>query len=136
MTALPKRPFRYADAGVDVPAAEASLPKLRAIAERVAAQADCLAASLKGLGHRVQDGPRFDTVRVWPEEGAAAVIAAAAKQRINLRDYGDGSVGIIDFLTLLVTWGPCPGCPQDLDNDGVVGILDLLALLAAWGSCS
>ena len=37
MTAPPsssQRPLRYADAGVDVPAAEASIPKLRAIAER------------------------------------------------------------------------------------------------------
>ena len=34
MTAPPKRPLRYADAGVDVSAAEASMPRLRAIAER------------------------------------------------------------------------------------------------------
>ena len=39
------------------------------------------------------------------------------------------------FLELLATWGPCPGCPTDLDGDGLVGITDLLALLAAWGPC-
>ncbi len=50
---------------------------------------------------------------------------------------GDGSVGIIDLLTLLAAWGPCPNppqeCPADLDDDGDVGILDLLTLLANWG---
>ena len=50
---------------------------------------------------------------------------------------GDGSVGIIDLLTLLAAWGPCPDppdpCPADLDDDGTVGILDLLTLLANWG---
>src|SRR5690606_7301513 len=35
---------------------------LRAIAERVRTQADCLAASLAALGHEVQGGLRFDTV--------------------------------------------------------------------------
>jgi hypothetical protein len=47
---------------------------------------------------------------------------------------GDGSVGIVDFLTLLALWGPCPGpCPADLDGDGSVGITDFLTLLANWG---
>ena len=50
---------------------------------------------------------------------------------------GDGSVGIIDLLTLLAAWGPCPDPPQDcsadLDDDTTVAILDLLILLANWG---
>ncbi len=50
---------------------------------------------------------------------------------------GDGTVGILDLLILLNSWGPCPdppqGCPADLDGDGSVGILDLLTLLANWG---
>jgi hypothetical protein len=52
---------------------------------------------------------------------------------------GDGSVGIVDFLTLLGGWGPCPvpcpPCPADLDGDCQVGILDFLTLLGAWGPC-
>ena len=50
---------------------------------------------------------------------------------------GDGTVGVLDLLILLSSWGPCPdppqGCPADLDADGAVGILDLLTLLAHWG---
>ncbi|MCZ6444606.1 MAG: hypothetical protein O6758_00320, partial [Planctomycetota bacterium] len=50
---------------------------------------------------------------------------------------GDGTVGILDLLSLLADWGPCPDppdvCPADLDGDGSVGILDLLTLLANWG---
>ncbi len=67
---------------------------LRAIAERVRAQTHCLAHGLAAIGHRVQDGARFDTVRVWPKDGAAKAIAAALAKGINLRDFGDGSVGV------------------------------------------
>ena len=50
---------------------------------------------------------------------------------------GDGVVGILDFLSLLALWGPCPGpCPPacfaDIDGDCTVGILDFLILLANW----
>ena len=31
--------------------------------------------------------------------------------------------------------GPNPGDPADFDGDGTVGILDLLTLLANWGPC-
>ena len=48
---------------------------------------------------------------------------------------GDGSVGILDLLTLLAAWGTDPGGPPDFDGDGTVGILDLLTLLANWGPC-
>ncbi len=48
---------------------------------------------------------------------------------------GDGSVGIVDFLSLLSAWGPNAGHPADLDGDGAVGIVDFLTLLAAWGPC-
>lgn len=49
---------------------------------------------------------------------------------------GDGGVGIIDFLALLATWGPCPEtcCLADLDLDGSVGISDFLMLLSEWDS--
>ena len=39
------------------------------------------------------------------------------------------------MLTLLASWGPCAGCPADLDCNGVVGAFDLLNLLAVWGEC-
>ncbi|MCH8151794.1 MAG: hypothetical protein IH830_05420 [Planctomycetes bacterium] len=49
----------------------------------------------------------------------------------------DGTVGILDLLILLSSWGPCPDppepCPADLDDDGEVAVLDLLILLANWG---
>ena len=50
----------------------------------------------------------------------------------------DGSVGIVDFLLLIASWGPCdepcpPACLGDLDGDCVVGIGDFLALLGMWG---
>ncbi len=51
---------------------------------------------------------------------------------------GDGNVGILDFLALLGSWGPCPppcppSCPADFDDDCQVGITDLLILLGNWG---
>ncbi|MHC4209073.1 MAG: phytase [Planctomycetota bacterium] len=49
---------------------------------------------------------------------------------------GDGTVGIVDFLTLIAAWGPCPvppgPCPADVDRDGAVGVTDLLILLSHW----
>ena len=45
----------------------------------------------------------------------------------------DGTVGILDFLALLVTWGQA-GVPCDFDGGGV-GITDFLQLLANWGPC-
>ena len=44
----------------------------------------------------------------------------------------DGTVGIVDFLTLLAQWGGPGSC--DFDGGGV-GIVDFLALLAHWGPC-
>jgi hypothetical protein len=51
---------------------------------------------------------------------------------------GNGAVGIVDFLLLLMSWGPCPGpcppyCGGDMDGDCDVGFSDFLALLAGWG---
>ena len=37
---------------------------------------------------------------------------------------------------ILVAWGTDPGGPPDFDCDGTVGILDLLTLLANWGACA
>ena len=49
---------------------------------------------------------------------------------------GDCVVGILDLLTLLADWGPCPpmaDCLGDLNNDGIVNVFDLLLLLVNWG---
>ncbi len=46
---------------------------------------------------------------------------------------GDGSVGVVDLLALLVDWGEA-GVPADFDGGGV-GATDLLLLLARWGTC-
>ena len=51
------------------------------------------------------------------------------------RSGGSGDVGFGDLVQVLSAWGPCPGCPQDLDNNGVVGFSDVVMLLAAWGLC-
>ena len=40
-----------------------------------------------------------------------------------------------DLLALLNDWGPCIGCPADLDGNGDVGFTDLLLLLFSWGPC-
>jgi hypothetical protein len=42
-------------------------------------------------------------------------------------------VSTSDLLALLSAWGPCGGCPEDLDGDGNVSTADLLILLANWG---
>ncbi len=50
----------------------------------------------------------------------------------DCEDLPDGTVGIVDFLTLLGQWGGPGSC--DFDGDGV-GITDFLELLANWGPC-
>jgi len=69
--------------------------ELRRIAERTRAFTQALRLGLKKLGHEIDDALVFDTLRVRPKiKRAAEVIAAAHQKRINLRDYGDGTVGI------------------------------------------
>jgi len=41
----------------------------------------------------------------------------------------------VTFVDLLGQWGTDPGGPPDLDGDGNVGIVDFLELLASWGPC-
>ena len=75
---------------------------LRAIAARIHALAARLAAGLKRLGLGVGDAPFFDTLRVaLPKGEAARVLERAAQRRMNLRDFGDGSLGVsLDETTL------------------------------------
>ena len=67
---------------------------LRRIAQRVHAYTSVLALGLKRLGHTVLTETFFDTLRVRPASGGPAVIAAARAKDMNLRDFGDGTVGI------------------------------------------
>jgi len=90
---------------------------LRRIAARIHMQAATLARGLGAAGNEIVHRVFFDTLRVRPARGAAAVLAAAGEARINLRDFGDGTVGVA--LDETVT-------PADLD--------DLLAVFGAGGS--
>ncbi|MEM1329187.1 MAG: aminomethyl-transferring glycine dehydrogenase [Planctomycetota bacterium] len=89
---------------------------LAGIARRVRAHTEALSLGLQKLGHRVRGGHWFDTLRVEPGEaavgGAEGVIRAAAVRGINLRDYGDGTVGVA--------------------LDELVSAVDLTALLEAF----
>jgi len=67
---------------------------LRHIANRVRAQVASLGAALAAAGNKVHHAVVFDTLRVTPKQGSSTVLAAALKHGINLRDFGDGSVGI------------------------------------------
>ena len=68
---------------------------LRAIAERIHNMAKILAAGLRRLGCTVAHDDFFDTIRVKPSNARSdEIMAAAARERINMRDFGDGTVGI------------------------------------------
>ena len=40
------------------------------------------------------------------------------------------------MLALIVAWGDCQGCDEDINDDGLVNVSDLLLVLDAWGSCT
>jgi glycine dehydrogenase len=68
---------------------------LRRIAERVHARTRSLAHGLRVRGHEVLNRSYFDTVRTRPvNPGADEVLARAVQGGVNLRDYGDGTIGI------------------------------------------
>jgi glycine dehydrogenase len=80
---------------------------LRRIAERIRGMTAVLAAGLERAGHEILTGPFFDTLRVRPSGPVEAVLAACADRRINLRDFGDGTLGVsLDETTR----------PEDLDD--------------------
>ncbi|MCZ6492639.1 MAG: hypothetical protein O6933_01010 [Planctomycetota bacterium] len=87
-------------------------------------------------GEYVLELLRLDNLLAYPQWDAAVAWFMPAPTAIPGDLDGDGTVGILDLLTLLAVWGPCAdceNCPADLDGDCTVGILDLLALLANWG---
>lgn len=68
---------------------------LRAIAERVRLLTQSLRGGLLELGHEIGEELVFDTLRVRPKgRSATEVVRAARARRINLRDFGDGTVGV------------------------------------------
>lgn len=68
---------------------------VRAIGQRVHSLAGVLAQGLRRLGHEIVHDLFFDTVRVRPKDRTAMeVLRAALERKINLRDFGDGTIGI------------------------------------------
>jgi glycine dehydrogenase len=73
---------------------------IKKIAERIRDLAGVLSAGLGLLGHELLTETFFDTVRVRPKLDAGDVLARAVGDGINLRDFGDGSLGIaLDEVT-------------------------------------
>ena len=110
---------------------------LKAIAERVRNQTECLAHALVQAGHKVQDGARFDTLRVWPKDGADKVVAAALQRGINLRRFDDGSVGVtldetVDERDLQDLFAAFGGSPLQLATDKRAPTLAALARKSAY----
>ncbi len=69
-------------------------PGLRAIGEHVHAMTCRLADGLRQLGRAPETEHFYDTLTVSLGQAADAVLAEAAKRRINLRQLGQGRVGI------------------------------------------
>ncbi len=76
---------------------------LKRIARRVHTLTLGLAAGLQRLGHNIDHSAFFDTLRVRPNGLDAQIcLRAALTSGINLRDFGDGSIGIsLDETTTL-----------------------------------
>ncbi len=104
---------------------------LRRIARRVHKGASVLAMGLGKLGHGVPAGGTFfDTLRVKVGAGLSAqrVVAACHDRQINIRDLGDGSVGIAldetldrkllaDLLSAFAPPGMVPPAIGSLEKD-------------------
>ncbi|TVR55758.1 MAG: glycine dehydrogenase (aminomethyl-transferring) [Gemmatimonadales bacterium] len=68
---------------------------LRRIALRVHDLTRTLVAGLERMGHTVVTRHYFDTIRVRPlEPDAGTVLRRAEEASVNLRDFGDGTLGI------------------------------------------
>jgi glycine cleavage system P protein (glycine dehydrogenase) len=80
---------------------------IRAIAVRIRGLTAVLAEGLRRLGHEVLTEVFFDTLRIRPAGGAKAALKAALAAGINLRDFGDGTLGVALDETVL---------PEDLDD--------------------
>ncbi|MDJ0790020.1 MAG: aminomethyl-transferring glycine dehydrogenase [Myxococcota bacterium] len=68
---------------------------LRRIARRVRGWTSVLRAGLEAQGHGVPDAAHFDTLRITPQgRDAASILRAAVDGGYNLRDFGDGTLGV------------------------------------------
>ncbi|MGE0143149.1 MAG: aminomethyl-transferring glycine dehydrogenase, partial [Planctomycetota bacterium] len=67
---------------------------LRGIAERIHGGTRILANALRKLGCSVVNETFFDTLHVKPKDSRTAVLERAKTHRINLRDFGDGTLGV------------------------------------------
>jgi glycine dehydrogenase len=109
---------------------------LTRIARRVRAFTQTLRVALTELGHTVGDDLVFDTLRVRVKGHAEDVIGAARARRINLRDFGDGSVGVTldettDRSLLADLIGAFGGKPEaDLDALAGRAVLEIPAAFA------
>jgi len=80
---------------------------IRRIATRIRDLTGALAAGLGLLGHELLTDTFFDTLRVRPDADTGDVLSRALALRINLRDFGDGTIGIaLDEVTR----------PEDVDD--------------------
>ena len=100
---------------------------LRRIAERVRAMTLVLREVIADAGHEVlTDGEVFDTLRVRP--AAADVLSKATLAKINLREFGDGTLGVTLDETVdraaLAEIAACFGI-EHLDADAVLAEVDV-----------
>ena len=94
---------------------------LRAIAERVHSWTGVLAGGLRRLGFAIGDDLYFDTLRVAVDGAAkAAIVAACAERKINLRSFADGlgiscdeTTGVADIGELLAAFAGDQPVPAD-----------------------
>ncbi len=88
---------------------------VRQIARRIHDLTRLLVRGLESMGHEVLTRSYFDTLRIRPgTPDADLVLARARKRRINLRDFGDSTVGVAldeaveseDMAELLALFAP------------------------------
>ena len=112
---------------------------LRRIADRVHALTAVLEAGLEELRWPLVEGPRFDTITVNAGGRAAShLLDLARMRRMNLRDFGDGRVGIAldetttraDVMDLLDVFAQGKPSPFTIDQLAERARVDLPAPLA------
>ena len=71
--------------------------------------------------------------RVCGFDASPAMVAYARRRGLDV--FEASLVDFADVLPVLIAWGPCDDCPEDLDESGVVDFADILVVLVAWGPC-
>ena len=90
------------------------------IAARIRKQTATLARAAEAVGHRILHDVHFDTLRIRPAASTRPILAAARAARINLRDFGDGTLGVAldetvtatDLDDLLAVFGAARGASE------------------------